>query len=178
MIFYKYRGSESKMKKTLFLTILILSFFFLLASSAKADCVVNGQKAETTEECCSKCRDVKSKVCVACPPESDKGIDFNKLKEALTTVAPSIRPEFLPGPTTNIGTIISTILPYLFVIAGLLLLFYLIYGGFHMMIAANDEKGLAEAKGKITNALIGFLLLFISYWLVQILGYILGIKIF
>jgi hypothetical protein len=47
-----------------------------------------------------------------------------------------------------------------------------------MMIAANDEKGLAEAKGKITNALIGFLLLFVSYWLVQIIGHILGIQIF
>jgi len=47
-----------------------------------------------------------------------------------------------------------------------------------MMIAANDEKGLAEAKKKITYALVGFLLLFVSYWLVQILEYILGISIF
>lgn len=104
-------------------------------------------------------------------------IDFNKLKEALITVAPDIKPIFLPGPTTNVGEIISIILPYLFVIAGLLLLFYLIYGGFHMMIAANDEKGLVEAKGKITNALTGFILLFISYWLVKLIGFVLGISI-
>lgn len=109
------------------------------------------------------------------PPTSKPGaIDFGQLSGAI----PSLKPVFQPGPTGNVGGIISAILPYLFVIAGLLLLFYLIYGGFHMMIAANDEKGLAEAKGKITNALVGFLLLFVSYWLVQIMEYILGIQIF
>ena len=101
-------------------------------------------------------------------------IDFDKLKDAI----PSLAAPFQAGSATNVGSIISLILPYLFVIAGLMLLFYLLYGGFHMMTAGNDEKGLAEAKGKITNALIGFLLIFVSYWLVKILGYILGISIF
>lgn len=110
--------------------------------------------------------------------ESEEGIDFNKIKDALVTAVPGIKSEFLPDSSPNVSGIISIILPYLFVIAGLLLLFYLIYGGFHMMIAANDEKGLAEAKGKITNALVGFMLLFVSYWLVQILGHIFGITIF
>ena len=105
---------------------------------------------------------------------AQNAIDFNQLKDAI----PSLAEPFKPGPSTNVGGIISLILPYLFVIAGLLLLFYLIYGGFHMMTAANDEKGLVEAKGKITNALVGFLLLFVSYWIVQIMEYILGIQIF
>lgn len=109
------------------------------------------------------------------PPTSKPGaIDFGRLSGAI----PSLKPIFQPGPASNVGGIISLILPYLFVIAGLLLLFYLIYGGFHMIIAAGDEKGLAEAKAKITNALLGFLLLFVSYWIVQILEIIFGIKIF
>ena len=108
---------------------------------------------------------------------SEEGIDFEGIAKDLKPTL-GLKDIFLPGPATNVTEIISAILPYLFVIAGLLLLFYLIYGGFHMMIAANDEKGLAEAKGKITNALVGFMLLFVSYWLVQILGYILGIQIF
>ena len=105
-------------------------------------------------------------------------VDFDKLKQELTTTyVPSIRPEFLGG-ASNVYPILSDVLKYIYVFAGLLLLFYLIYGGFHMMIAARDEKGLVEAKGKITNALVGFLLLFVSYWIVQIMEYILGIKIF
>ncbi len=100
-------------------------------------------------------------------------IDFGKIQEAI----PSLKPEF-KGGASSVGAIISLILPYLYIIAGLMLLFYLLLGGFHMMTAGSDEKGLVEAKGKITNALIGFLLLFVSYWLVQILGHILGMQIF
>ena len=115
-------------------------------------------------------------------------IDFNRFKESI----PGLKTIFQPGTNVfgplppgetrttagKVGLIISTILPYLYVIAGLLLLFYLIYGGFHMMTAANDEKGLVEAKKKITNALVGFLILFLAYWIVQIVEYILGIQIF
>jgi len=93
------------------------------------------------------------------------GIDWNKYNL------------FFQGSPGNVSQIINRIVPFLFVIAGLLLLFYLILGGFHMIIASGDEKGLLEAKGKITNALIGFIILFVAYWLVQILEIILGIKV-
>lgn len=226
------------MKKTLFLTISILAFSFLLASPVKAACVkhndecsysgeaccddptwkcssgyckicghssrqpccgkpqasgfcdpnlscrrdthtccvADGNKSNEAGDCCSGCRLPSTGDCTVCPviTESEKGIDFEGLKGAI----PSLKPIFQAGPASNVGGIISSILPYLFVFAGLLLLFYLIYGGFHMMIAAGDEKGLAQARGKITNALVGFLLLFISYWLVQVVEFILGIKIF
>jgi len=100
-------------------------------------------------------------------------IDFNQLKDAI----PSLKPEFTQG-ASEVYPILSTVLKYIYVIVGLLLLFYLITDGFHMMITARDEKGLVKAEGKITNALVGFLLLFVSYWIVQIMEYILGIQIF
>ncbi len=112
------------------------------------------------------------------PPKGEtrpeEKIDFNALGKAI----PSLGLVFQPGPATNIGSIISLIIPYLFVAAGLLLFIYLIIGGLQMMTSAGDEKALTEAKGKITNGLIGFLLLFVSFWLVQIIGFVLGIKIF
>jgi len=100
-------------------------------------------------------------------------IDFDQLNDAI----PGLKTPFQPTSAPNVGEIVDTILPYLFVVAGLILLVMLIYGGFHMMIAANDQKGLQEARGKITNALVGFLLLFISYWLVQIMGVIFGVDL-
>ena len=140
------------MKNALFLIAVALSSFLFLAPQVKADSGASGDEGS---------------------------INFGQVQ---ATGFPGLKDAFkIPSGATaasKVGGIISTILPYLFVIAGLLLLFYLIYGGFHMMIAANDEKGLAEAKGKITNALVGFLLLFVSYWLVQILGHIFGIQIF
>ncbi len=77
----------------------------------------------------------------------------------------------------SIGNIISELLKYLFPLAGLLVLLYLLLGGFQLMTSAGDPKKTQEAKGKITNALVGFIIVFISYWLVQIVGIILGIEV-
>ena len=102
-------------------------------------------------------------------------IDFKELnKQAFPTPTSLMRTEGL-----SLGKIISQLLPYLFAIAGLLLLLYLIWGGFSLMTSGGDPKHMDQAKGKITNAIIGFLLLFVSYWLVQILQVIFGLpKIF
>ena len=76
----------------------------------------------------------------------------------------------------KLGEIVSGLLPYLFAGAGLLLLLYLLLGGFQLMTSGGDPKKTQEGKGKITNALVGFIIVFIAYWLVQIVGTILGIK--
>jgi hypothetical protein len=106
-----------------------------------------------------------------------QAVDFNQIGDTFAKET-GIKRVFLPGPANQIGEIISLVLPYVFIIAGLLLLFFLITGGFQLMFSANNEKGIEAAKGKVTNALLGFLLLFVSYWIVQILEIILGIDIF
>lgn len=78
----------------------------------------------------------------------------------------------------NLGAIINTVIPYLFGAAGLLLLLYLIWGGFSYMLSQGDPKAAESAKQKITNALIGFVIIFVAYWLVQLLGMILGVTQF
>ena len=95
-------------------------------------------------------------------------IDFDKLKSSLGRT--SIKyPE-------DIGGIISTALKFVFPAAGILLLFYLIIGGFSLMSSGGDPKAMQGAKGKITSALIGFVIIFAAYWIVQIVGIILGLE--
>ncbi len=77
----------------------------------------------------------------------------------------------------NIGDIISRLLTYIYPLAGMAAFVYLLWGGIHLMIAAGNEEGIREGKAKITNALVGFLIIFVSYWLVQILGTILGVDL-
>jgi len=96
-------------------------------------------------------------------------IDFNNLEGSI----PGFR--FAGG---NISDIVNYLIPRIFIFAGLLLLLYLIYGGFHFIISMGDPKGMQEARGKITNALVGFLVVFLAYWIVIILGRILGIDTF
>lgn len=105
---------------------------------------------------------------------------MEKLAAAATSF-PEVSPpegfEFT-GEKANIGAIINDLVPYIFALAGLLLLFILILGGFELMTSAGDPKKMEAAKGKITNAVIGFIIIFVAYWLVQILEVIFGLTIF
>jgi len=98
-------------------------------------------------------------------------VDFTNLK--IPVISNSVIDINSSGLT--IGSIFNTLLPYIFTVAGLLLLLYLIYGGYHLIIAAGDQKGLQEARGKIINALTGFVIIFASYWVVKLIGKILGL---
>ncbi len=75
----------------------------------------------------------------------------------------------------TIGGIVSAILPYVFVLAGLLLFVYLLIGGFGLMMSGGDPKAMDAAKSKITSAVIGFVIIFVSFWLIQILQVIFGL---
>jgi len=101
-------------------------------------------------------------------------IDFNSLEQILLPSLYQNRPFGASGNLTP-GEILTRLLPYIFVIAGLLLLLYLVYGGFSFLTSAGDPKAVGAAKARITTALIGFLIVFVSYWIVTILGNILGL---
>jgi len=77
----------------------------------------------------------------------------------------------------TIGEIFSAALPMVFIFAGLGVFVYLIYGGFHLMISGGEPTAIQEAKGKITNAIIGFIIIFVSYWLIQIIEVVFGMTI-
>lgn len=82
-----------------------------------------------------------------------------------------------PGLTT-VGSIINTILPTIFAVAGFILLYYLVSGGFAIMFSKGDQRAIEAGKAKVTNAVIGFVILFVAYWIVQILGIVFKIPMF
>lgn len=78
----------------------------------------------------------------------------------------------------TLGDIINGILPYVFVIAGLSLLVMLIWGGITLMTAAGDPAKSKAGYGKLTAGLIGFLIIFIAYFVTQIVSTVFGVTIF
>ncbi len=77
----------------------------------------------------------------------------------------------------TIGEVISNLLPYIFVIAGLTLFILLIIGGFGLLTSGGSPEKMKASQGKITSAVIGFVIIFISYWLMRILEIVFGISI-
>ena len=87
-----------------------------------------------------------------------------------------------PDPTIfsgkTVGDVVSATLPYIYVFSGLGLLLMLILGGIELMTAAGDPKKVESGYGRIKTGLIGFVIVFISYMVVQVVEVVLGVKIF
>lgn len=114
------------------------------------------------------------------PPSNGDGAGEANLKVNLNTLLSSLPTGILGNwQSLTIGTIVSEVLPYIFVLAGLVLLLMLIFGGFQLMTSAGDPKGMEAGKNRVMYAIIGFLIIFVSFWLVQILQVIFGLpKVF
>lgn len=76
----------------------------------------------------------------------------------------------------SIGGIIGNVLPYVFAAAGIALLVYLILGGLQMMLSQGDPKAIQGAQAKITNALIGFVIIIFAFTITQLFGQVFGIE--
>jgi len=76
----------------------------------------------------------------------------------------------------TIGGILTALLPYLLIIAGLLLLVMLIMGGFKLLTSANNPDNAEAGKKQLTNAILGFIILFAAYWIAQIIQVLTGIN--
>jgi len=96
-------------------------------------------------------------------------IDFNKLENSTGTFA------FAGG---SLGDVINKIIPYIFAFAGVVLFLYLISAGFSFMTSAGDPKKAKEAQTKLTNALIGIVVVLLAFVLVQIVGRFFGLTPF
>lgn len=82
------------------------------------------------------------------------------------------------GSLTAIGSLVSLFLNIAYVIAGIILLFYFLIGGISMMSSAgqNDPQKLAQAKKTLLSALIGLIIVFASYFIVQFITSLFGIQ--
>jgi len=96
--------------------------------------------------------------------------------------------EWILNPTQTItgasqfqtpGALISIILKNVYVIAGILLFALMILGGFSFIQGSGEKDPKKTGKGMkvIIAALKGFLIIFASYWIIQIIEIITGMKI-
>ncbi len=77
------------------------------------------------------------------------------------------------------GVLLSKILLIAGIAAGIIMIFMLIYYGFAVMSSAgsSDKKKLASAQNAIFTTLAGFLIIFASYFIIQIIQKITNVPI-
>ena len=81
---------------------------------------------------------------------------------------------------TKISGLVTTFLNIVFMLAGLILLFFFIMGGIRMISSAgsDDAQAAENAKKTITSAVIGFVVVFTAYWIVKLIGQMTGTQLF
>jgi hypothetical protein len=73
--------------------------------------------------------------------------------------------------------LINTIMPNIFVFAGILLFVFVVVAGFRMVSNPDDKKQAEEGKKAITFAITGFAVLLGAYWIVQVIEIVTGADI-
>lgn len=84
-------------------------------------------------------------------------------------------PNFLPF--TNLGQILKNLLTLAFFVAGVAMFFSIVLGGIQWITAGGDPKAMDSARRRITNAVIGLIIVVAAYAIALILEQVLGIRI-
>lgn len=77
---------------------------------------------------------------------------------------------------SDLASVVNAAQTFIFPIAGVLLLAYLVWGGLNYITSAGDPKKAESARAKITHAVVGFIIIFVAYWVVQIVNYVFGLN--
>ena len=99
-------------------------------------------------------------------------IDYNAYNQAIGVSGGSGKID-----SSSLGSIIGSLLPYLLTLAGLILFGMLVMGGFTMLAGAAEKDAQEKGKKQITTAVTGFLIIFLAYWIAQILQVIFKVNI-
>lgn len=80
-----------------------------------------------------------------------------------------------PLAFTTIPELVNRLNIFLIPLASVILFLVLIWGGYDFMMSGGQEDKISAGKAKITTAIIGFVLLVLSYFMARLLGTIFGV---
>lgn len=75
-----------------------------------------------------------------------------------------------------VSSAVTVFLNIAFVVAGVILLFYFLLGGWGLISSAgkSDPKALEQAKASLTTGVLGLVIVILAYWIVQLILSLIG----
>lgn len=95
------------------------------------------------------------------------GLNLLAVQQAVAITAPTIDNP-LSG-NQNFGGVLRTVINALLLFAGAVAVLFLIIGGFRYVISAGNAEQVEAAKKTILYAILGLIIIFIAFFLVQVL---------
>ena len=95
-------------------------------------------------------------------------IPFSKAFAAIQVCPPGSQFSALCNLNFEQGNLIGNLIQLVFIVAVLVALFFLLYGGIRWIAAGGDKTQIEGAREAITGALIGLVIVFLAYFIVNI----------
>lgn len=109
------------------------------------------------------------------PPPAGPGSSIGQASSLLGSLSP-VKTDF-QNPDTLVGAILSQALPYTIVFAGMILVVFIVMGGYQMLMSPTNPQAQEAGKNKIMWSIIGFLVVFSAYWVMQIIQVLFGFNV-
>ena len=77
----------------------------------------------------------------------------------------------------NLSNVVQNILVIILIIAVLLSLFFLIFGGIKWIFSGGDKSGVEAARNMIIAAIVGLVIAFLAFLIIQIIGRVFGVSL-
>jgi hypothetical protein len=90
-------------------------------------------------------------------------------------VIPSLKTS---SDVATVGGIFSKLLTYALPIAGILMLFMILAGGYSLILSGGDPEKIKAGSKKVLYGVVGFFLVFAGWWAIKLIQLIFGIQIF
>lgn len=90
------------------------------------------------------------------------------------TTLPTIFP---PARFASISSIMEIIIPLITISASFILLVLFLIGAFKIITAGGDPEKIKSAQQLFSYAIVGFIIIILSYLLVRVLGFITGVAV-
>lgn len=81
------------------------------------------------------------------------------------------------GRLSSLGSILAALMPYIFTISGIVLLFMIIASGYSLLTSAGNPESIEKGKKRLTAALAGFFIIFIAFWIWQLVQVFTGLPL-
>ena len=81
-------------------------------------------------------------------------------------------------PTKGLFPVFWVIIKNIYILTGIVLFIMIVIGGVGMIANASNSEKQKQSSQTITSAVVGYLIMFVAYWIVKIIEIITGKTIF
>lgn len=82
------------------------------------------------------------------------------------------------GPSKSFADILNVLVPYIFYIAGVIFILMFLVSAFGFLTSLGDPKKIEVSKARITQSLLGLIIVIFAYVILQFIGTFFGVADF